>query len=355
MSRPLIPPRGVFIPSQLLYDKSLSPVIRDTYFQLLGLAYGKTETPPLSHSQLSEITGKAISTLRGHLAILRDRDALRWRTAQDSSIIISFPKGVTKGQAFFTEGRADSENLEKPVKEEEEVISSKLNLDLLPPPPDSSQHGSKKRKTSLLSRAIRHALLEAGVFENKLSELMEVGLSDAEILAILRRGQEEFKGQKKGALIFYRIKNKILPSEAYFGEPCPECGCFGSHKSTCEKGIREKYAVGGDENEIDEDASSSREEMALDFSESSNVKNSKAIMAWRTILGELEMEMPRASFNTWVRDAVPVALDDFLLIVSVRNMVTRDWLEGHLSSTVSRLLVGILNDADAQVEFILGE
>ena len=65
--------------------------------------------------------------------------------------------------------------------------------------------------------------------------------------------------------------------------------------------------------------------------------------AWRTILEQLQMEMPRAAFDTWVRDTRPVSYDDGLLTVGVRNAYARDWLESRLTSTVSRLLIGIMN------------
>ena len=74
--------------------------------------------------------------------------------------------------------------------------------------------------------------------------------------------------------------------------------------------------------------------------------------AWQSVLGQLQMEMPRASFDTWVRDTKPVSYQDGTLTVSVRNAYARDWLESRLASTVSRLLVGIMN-ASVAVNFIV--
>ncbi|MBT7072936.1 MAG: hypothetical protein HN975_18835 [Anaerolineae bacterium] len=65
--------------------------------------------------------------------------------------------------------------------------------------------------------------------------------------------------------------------------------------------------------------------------------------AWQTILGQLQMEMPRASFDTWVRDTSPISYEDGLLTIGVRNTYARDWLESRLASTISRLLIGIMN------------
>jgi len=77
-----------------------------------------------------------------------------------------------------------------------------------------------------------------------------------------------------------------------------------------------------------------------------------AEQAWQSVLGQLQMEMPRASFDTWVRDTKPVSYQDGTLTVGVGNAYARDWLENRLASTVNRLLVGILNST-VDVNFIV--
>jgi len=77
-----------------------------------------------------------------------------------------------------------------------------------------------------------------------------------------------------------------------------------------------------------------------------------AEQAWQSVLGQLQMEMPRASFDTWVRDTKPVSYQEGTLTVGVHNAYARDWLENRLASTVNRLLVGILNST-VDVNFIV--
>ncbi|MEW6085806.1 MAG: chromosomal replication initiator protein DnaA [Chloroflexota bacterium] len=77
-----------------------------------------------------------------------------------------------------------------------------------------------------------------------------------------------------------------------------------------------------------------------------------AEQAWQSVLGQLQMEMPRASFDTWVRDTRPVSYHNGLLTIGVRNAYARDWLENRLASTVNRLLGGILNGSVA-VSFVV--
>jgi len=79
-----------------------------------------------------------------------------------------------------------------------------------------------------------------------------------------------------------------------------------------------------------------------------------AEQAWQSVLGQLQMEMPRASFDTWVRDTKAVSYQEGILTVGVRNAYAREWLESRLASTVSRLLVGIMN-ANVAVNFVVNE
>jgi chromosomal replication initiator protein len=60
--------------------------------------------------------------------------------------------------------------------------------------------------------------------------------------------------------------------------------------------------------------------------------------AWQSVLGQLQMEMPRASFDTWVRDSQLLKVEQGLATVGVRNAYARDWLEKRLLGTVAQLL-----------------
>ncbi|MCG3140916.1 MAG: hypothetical protein HDKAJFGB_02064 [Anaerolineae bacterium] len=76
--------------------------------------------------------------------------------------------------------------------------------------------------------------------------------------------------------------------------------------------------------------------------------------AWGSVLTQLQMDMPRASFETWVLGTVALGLENDVLLVSTRNAYARDWLESRLTSTVQRLLVGILNRS-VSVKFVVGD
>jgi chromosomal replication initiator protein len=77
-----------------------------------------------------------------------------------------------------------------------------------------------------------------------------------------------------------------------------------------------------------------------------------AEQAWQSAVGQLQMEMSKASFDTWVRDTQVSAYADGLFTIAVRNAYARDWLESRLSSTVKRLLMGMMNRA-VEVAFVV--
>jgi len=68
----------------------------------------------------------------------------------------------------------------------------------------------------------------------------------------------------------------------------------------------------------------------------------KAEQAWQAALGQLQMDMPKAAFDTWVRGTEFISFEDGTFIVAVQNPYARDWLQSRLSSTVTRLLTGIM-------------
>jgi hypothetical protein len=76
--------------------------------------------------------------------------------------------------------------------------------------------------------------------------------------------------------------------------------------------------------------------------------------AWEAALGQLQMEMPKAAFDTWVRDAQLISYEDGEFTIGVFNAYARDWLESRLSSTLTRLLTGIMNTS-VEIQFMVWE
>lgn len=73
---------------------------------------------------------------------------------------------------------------------------------------------------------------------------------------------------------------------------------------------------------------------------------------WLRVLEQMAVDMPKTTFAIYLLGSTPLSYQDGIFRVSVIGNFTRDWLEQRLTSTVNRLLTGILND-DVRVEFVL--
>jgi len=77
-----------------------------------------------------------------------------------------------------------------------------------------------------------------------------------------------------------------------------------------------------------------------------------AHQAWQNLIGQLQMEMSKATFDTWVRSSEFIKFDQQEFTIGVQNAYARDWLESRLSSTVNRILTGMMNEP-VSVQFIV--
>lgn len=74
--------------------------------------------------------------------------------------------------------------------------------------------------------------------------------------------------------------------------------------------------------------------------------------AWKATLGELELQMTKATFNTWLKDTCLLRHKDNLYVIGVRNAYAKDWLENRLRDTILRTLSAIVA-GPAEVQFVV--
>ncbi len=77
-----------------------------------------------------------------------------------------------------------------------------------------------------------------------------------------------------------------------------------------------------------------------------------AYRIWQTALGELQLELTRATFETWLRGSRLVAYEDGTFVIGVANTYARDWLESRLRPVVARVLTR-LTGRTASVRFVV--
>lgn len=62
---------------------------------------------------------------------------------------------------------------------------------------------------------------------------------------------------------------------------------------------------------------------------------------WQAALGELQLQMSRATFDAWLKATCVVSYQDGEIVIGAPNQYTQEWLVKRLESTVNRILAGI--------------
>ncbi len=63
---------------------------------------------------------------------------------------------------------------------------------------------------------------------------------------------------------------------------------------------------------------------------------------WETALGQIELQVTRPNFDTWLRDTVGLAMEDGRFVVGVPSDFALEWLKSRMSATIDRALSQLL-------------
>jgi hypothetical protein len=205
MSRPLLPPKGVFVPSSLIYHPTLPPAVFQTWVQLRGLAWGIDFTPCMPLTEMAAIIGKPHSTLYRHMSHLKTLGALSWRTTGTGSIIVSF--SVDQAPALQPAAPSVKSNSENPESQFRELPSpSSFNplssFDSLEIPEEKSDSFLKENQES---KQIKKNDKEKDNENDK-----EDGISN---LGIPNSRNREFDPSILDAVTIYQTLTNLTPNE----------------------------------------------------------------------------------------------------------------------------------------------
>jgi hypothetical protein len=263
MPRPIVPPRGAFISSRVIFHPTMPANIKETLIILLALAWSSHSqaTPPLTYSQMAKLTGKSVRRLFSHIAVLRDEYAALRLQSTGNGIFV-----VTLADWLFPPPRPGlgfDGNQQLPVKEEEESSHLPIDFDFPPPPDDHDLNDlppSKplpkfaKRKPAIrpakpapegralspgpegraLSSELLDELAQAGVFASLFAEVAASPYDENALRALLAwavAGQPT----SPAAIFIARLRQNARPPAVYFLPPCPRCGLRGQHAPDCRK------------------------------------------------------------------------------------------------------------------------
>ena len=78
----------------------------------------------------------------------------------------------------------------------------------------------------------------------------------------------------------------------------------------------------------------------------------KPEQVWSAALGELQMQMTQATFDTWLRGSKLLKSEDGLFVVGVTNGYAKDWLENRLLTTIKRTMARLVGRT-VDVKFVV--
>jgi hypothetical protein len=86
--------------------------------------------------------------------------------------------------------------------------------------------------------------------------------------------------------------------------------------------------------------------------QSIRVQDKAGLKVWQAARGQLQNELSKAIYDTWVRDVELSEFDGDELVLGAANNYARDWLTDRLKSTVERIVTGILGK-EIDVRFVV--
>jgi chromosomal replication initiator protein len=74
--------------------------------------------------------------------------------------------------------------------------------------------------------------------------------------------------------------------------------------------------------------------------------------AWEAALGELQLQMTKATFDTWLKNTNVVSYEDGTFVIGVPNAYAKDWLRHRLLSTIKETLIRVVGET-VEIKFTL--
>jgi chromosomal replication initiator protein len=90
----------------------------------------------------------------------------------------------------------------------------------------------------------------------------------------------------------------------------------------------------------------------LASNEFAHVDTMKSDQVWSAALGELQLQMTQATFDTWLHDSRLLKCEEGTFVIGVKNGYAKDWLEHRLLATIKRTLARLTGRTVA-VKFVV--
>lgn len=294
-----LPPSYVNAPVPIAYAR-VDDALIVTMIRILGLcwAYDYQRSPALTPEQVAELTGRARSTLYRHLKELRETGWLRVDQAGRRIVI-------------------------RPLLPRCAAAPGKEAPSTAPP---SGQPATDE--------VLLQALAEIGVENPKRAQLARLGVDPIWVHAWHLWARHRYRQSLTNP-----VGNIILKLEG--GEPPPDEFLRAAQEQSrlreCEQQREEQQAEDPDEDEPAEP-------------EPGPVP-AETLRLWASCLSELQLQMTRATFDTWLRGSQVVEVGDGCLTVAVRHVYAVDWLQNRLMPVIQRTVARHARD-DVKITFV---
>lgn len=233
MARPLLPPKFVTVPADIVYDVSLPAGVFRTFVQLRGLLWGKEEeSQDFTIKELMEVTGLSRSALYGHLGILRSSGWLLSSSTHYSRITIYLHGGAQAAKETVDKTVNNlSRNLDSSIKEDVKDIEHQDQCVNLPPDnlvkprekvvQKSGQVSKNLDKNNgwhdVIDKPLEEKLERLGVFPQvygQVAEAVRSGKWTLEQVKELAGDVLDLGGSAGPGVFVFRLKNRIRPETA---------------------------------------------------------------------------------------------------------------------------------------------
>ena len=297
-----LPPSYVNTPVSIAYAE-VDDALIVTMTRILGLcwAYDYERTPALTPEQVAELTGRPRSTLYRHLKQLRD---LKWIRVDP----VGRPACGSAGRRIVI----------RPI-----VAHSR----------PSAEETAETREQAC-NEVLLQALTEIGVEEPKRSQLAR-----REIDPLWVRAWHLWVRHPYRQSLSNPVGNIIRKLES--GQPPPvEFLRAAEEQARWRQSVRDQDESEGSESDGDVPVESEPDRVLVEARE-----------LWAQCLADLQLQMTRDMFATWLQDSQAVEAGEDRLIIAVRHDRAVDWLQNRLQSLIQRT-VARRAGRDLKVDFI---
>ena len=300
--KPALPPSYVNTPVAIAYA-DVDDALIVTMTRILGLCWDHDyeRTPALTPEQLTEFTGRPRSTLYRHLKLLRE---MQWiRVDQAGRRIVIRPIVMRSAQAADRQAARTGEPADGPVPNE----------------------------------ALLQALAEIGIENPKRTQLGRLDIDPLWVQAWQLWAKHPHRRSLSNP-----VGNIILKLES--GEQPP-----GEFLRAAHEQIRLRQWTQEQEQADNGEALEEQEQIEPEADDVSV----EARRIWTRSLEELQLQMTRATFDTWLRGSKVVEASDGCLTVAVRHAHAVDWLQNRLLSVIERTVARHADD-EVRITFVAG-